>query len=383
MSFAGAVITAPAGRGDSAFSGDEEYRIALPQLPSGEAMKRAVVLHADMASRLYRLEDFRRPLGDAGVLGEVARIGAFEMSHVWLLDLRTDAAKQRLLGAGQLVVKGRKCLIVDPYRQELRVKLHWVSFGVTNDAIHRAFADYGEVKEVAHERWKMPGFDGVESTTRVVRLVLREGVSLDRLPHQLRLGGGMVLVVVPGRAPLCLRCRMTGHIRRDCRAHRCTECRAFGHERADCVRSYARAAGRRAYDDNTDDLMDEDEAEKAAAPAGTTTEQPKEVDDSTDIVPTVGNTLSPQQPSTTPPAPPQAVEPQPTAASSPPQAAGTQSAALPGRTQAGAAQAPEGDPPRRRWTPSLALLSARVRTSQRPPRTDGSDNKRRNGSNAR
>lgn len=101
-------------------------------------MKRAV--DTDMASRPYRLEDFRRPLGDAGVLGEVARIGAFQMSHVWLLDLRTDAAKQRLLGAGQLVVKGRKCLIVDPYRQELRVKLHWVSFGVTNDALHRAFA---------------------------------------------------------------------------------------------------------------------------------------------------------------------------------------------------------------------------------------------------
>lgn len=173
-------------------------------------------------------------------------------------------------------------------------------------------------------------FDGVESTTRVVRLVLREGVSLDRLPHQLQLGGGMVLIVVPGRAPLCLRCRMTGHIRRDCRAPRCTECRAFGHERADCVRSYARAAGRRAYDDNTDDLMDEDEAEKAAAPAGTTTEQPKEVDDSIDIVPTVGNTLSPQQPTTTPPAPPQEVEPQSAAPSSPPQAAGTQSAAPPG-----------------------------------------------------
>lgn len=275
MSSEGAAITALAGRGDTVVKGHEDYRIVLPQLPSGEAMKRAVVLHGDMACRPYRIEDFRKPLGDAGVLGEVARFGALQMSHVWLLDLRTDEAKKKLLDAGRLVVKGRQCIVIDPYRQELRVKLHWVSFGVTDDAIHREFTKYGEVKEVAHERWRVPGFDGVESTTRIVRLVLREGVALDRLPHQLRLGGGMVLVVVPGRAPVCLRCNKTGHIRRDCQATRCTECRAYGHERDDCVRSYARAAGRKANEEHADHIMDEDEAEEVAAPMGAPTEEVK------------------------------------------------------------------------------------------------------------
>ncbi|KAM7287688.1 uncharacterized protein ISCGN_031379 [Ixodes scapularis] len=222
---------------------------------------------------------------------------AYQMSHFWLLNLRTDEAKKKLLEAGRLTVKGRKCLVVDPYRQELRVKLHWVSFGVTNETIHRAFAEYGEVKEVAHERWKVPGFDGVESTTRIVRVVLREGVTLDRLPHQLRLGGGMVLVVVPGRPPLCLQCRMTGHIRRDCRAPRCSECRAFGDERDDCVRSYARAAGRRTNEENADHVMDEEEAEYAAAPAGAPTEDVKQ-DNAPGTVPVVESASPPKPPAT-------------------------------------------------------------------------------------
>ncbi|KAH8040032.1 hypothetical protein HPB51_009288 [Rhipicephalus microplus] len=54
----------------------------------------------------------------------------------------------------------------------------------------------------------------------------------------MRLGSGMALVVVPGRAPLCLRCRSTGHIRRDCRVPRCAGCHAFEHDQVDCTRSY-------------------------------------------------------------------------------------------------------------------------------------------------
>ncbi|KAH8031775.1 hypothetical protein HPB51_020846 [Rhipicephalus microplus] len=56
---------------------------------------------------------------------------------------------------------------------------------------------------------------------------------MDRIPHQMRLGSGTALVVVPGKAPLCLRCRNTGHICRDCRVTRCAGCRAFGHGRVD------------------------------------------------------------------------------------------------------------------------------------------------------
>ncbi|KAH8038767.1 hypothetical protein HPB51_002911 [Rhipicephalus microplus] len=81
----------------------------------------------------------------------------------------------------------------------------------------------------------------------------------------MRLESGTARVVVPGRAPLCLRCGNTGHIRRDCRLPRYAGCRAFGHELADCIRSYASAASRATNADHTELLMDEEEAERAAA----------------------------------------------------------------------------------------------------------------------
>ncbi|KAM7300575.1 uncharacterized protein ISCGN_016186 [Ixodes scapularis] len=269
----GAATTAPSGRGDSVIgnmAAISDYRIVLPSLPCGEAMKRAVILHCDIAGRPYKIEDFRQPLNNAGVIQDVGTIGAYQMSHVWLLNMRSDEAKKKLLEAGQLIIKEKTCLVIDPVRHELRVKLHWVSFDVTSDAIRRAFAEFGVVKEVTSEKWRVPGFEHAESTTRLVRLVLRDGVTLDRIPHQLRLGGGNVLVVVPGRPPSCLRCYTTGHIRKDCRVPRCSECRAFGHVQADCTRSYARAVGKGTDGgDNNELLMDEEEAERAAASEAT------------------------------------------------------------------------------------------------------------------
>lgn len=235
-------------------------------------MNRVVVLHCDVAGRPYRIDDFRQPLKDAGVIKEVCGIGAYQMSHVWLINFRTDDAKKKLLENGPLSVKGRPCLVIDPVRHELRVKLHWVAFNVTNEMIRKIFTEYGDVKEVTSDKWRVQDFESSDSTTRIVRLVLREGVTPDRLPHQLRLGPGTALVAVPGRAPMCLRCHRAGHIRRECRVPRCTECHAFGHEQADCTRSYARAVGRGLEGDNSELVMDEEEAEGAAAPA---TPEPK------------------------------------------------------------------------------------------------------------
>ncbi|KAH7938729.1 hypothetical protein HPB52_000148 [Rhipicephalus sanguineus] len=169
-----AVKAADAGCGFSCTSLPKDYRLILPPLPSGEGLRRTLVLHCDIAGRPYGINDFRKPLKDLGIIQQVSGIGAYQMSHVWLLNIKTDEAKKTLLDAGLLSVKDRPCLVVDPVRQEVRLKLHWVAFDVNAETIRRALREYGEVREVISDKWRDEDFEGVESTTRFVRLLLRE-----------------------------------------------------------------------------------------------------------------------------------------------------------------------------------------------------------------
>ncbi|KAH8036646.1 hypothetical protein HPB51_003239 [Rhipicephalus microplus] len=88
-------------------------------------------------------------------------------------------------------------------------------------------------------------------------------MKVDDLPHQVLVAGELALVVVPGRAMQCLRCHVTGHVRRDRRVPRCSKCRHYGHADADCVRTYASATGIPRADEH-DELKDVVEAEETA-----------------------------------------------------------------------------------------------------------------------
>lgn len=257
--------TAVVGREERVNGPPPGYRFLLPTLPADEGMRLCVFLHGDTTKRPYRVEDFRQPLEDAGVLKDVNGIGAYQMSHLWLVRFRTQEAKDALVEAGGMMVKGGYCAVVDPCRKEIRLKVHWVPFHIPSETLRKALSEFGEVAEVRHEEWNVPGFESAESTTRVARMVLKEGVTAEELPHLFKFYGGSVLVVVPGRAPVCLRCRRRGHIRRDCQIPRCTKCRAFGHVREDCVRTYASVTGKACEEsEDKEDIMDIEEAETMA-----------------------------------------------------------------------------------------------------------------------
>lgn len=267
MSSQGAAIAAVAGRGISADSSPDSYRVVLPPLPSGDMFLNSVLLHADITGRPYRIEDFKGELQRLGVLPALKAGGAYQMNHVWLFTFQSPDAPRKLLDARELRVKEKKCLVVDPNDGEVRLKLHWLPFHVSDEAVRRALEQYGKVSEITRDTWRTDGFAGVQSTTRFVKMTLKNGVTKDTLPHQMRVQGGNVLVLVPGRAPLCLRCKKTGHIRRDCRVPRCEECNRVGHEKENCARTYAAVTEVAVAGDFEEHAMDEEEAEAAATSA--------------------------------------------------------------------------------------------------------------------
>ncbi|XP_065311184.1 uncharacterized protein [Dermacentor albipictus] len=202
------------------------------------------------------------------VLPDVIALGAYRMSHVWAITFKDADAVKKISSIGELRVKNRRCLVIDPANQDVRLKLHWLLHNVPDEDVRVAFAPYGKVTEVGRERWRVQGMTEKGSTTRLVTLKLKAGVKLDDLPHQLSVGGELALVVVPGRPPLCLRCRGTGHIRKECRVPRCGICRRFGHEDDQCTRTYASITGPGTSEDSSEMLMDEADAEEAARVGG-------------------------------------------------------------------------------------------------------------------
>ncbi|KAM7281857.1 hypothetical protein ISCGN_002018 [Ixodes scapularis] len=263
MCSVGAVKTAASGRGISVSGSPDDYQVILPPLPNGYVVTNAVFLHCDVKGRPYKIQDFRQELQRLDVMKDLAAAGPHQMNHVWLLRLHSLAAKQRLVDAKELTVKGGRCLVIDPASLAVTLKLHWVPYDVPNVLVKKELERYGKLADVTRERFREKGFEAVESNTRIVRLTLQEGNTVDSLPHELRLEGCKVLVVVPGRAPLCLRCRRKGHIRRDCRIPRCSDCHRYGHDAEDCVKTYATMARDRSEDDHSDFLMDVAEAEEA------------------------------------------------------------------------------------------------------------------------
>lgn len=120
------------------------------------------------------------------------------MSHVWLVKLRP--AEEALVRSAGPKVKGHYCGVIDPAKQEVTLNLHWVSFDDPNEVVVRMLREFGELNEVKKDEWKVPGFDLPDSTTRTVRMVLCEGLTLDSIPDLFKYGEGAVPCVVTGRA---------------------------------------------------------------------------------------------------------------------------------------------------------------------------------------
>ncbi|KAH6943177.1 hypothetical protein HPB50_017130 [Hyalomma asiaticum] len=101
-----AATAAASGRGNALRHVPKDYRVVLPTLPSGEAMKSAVVLHCDISGRPYRIEHFRDPLKELGVIQEVLECRAFGHKKV-------DFTKSYARAVGRSTEEDRDELLMD------------------------------------------------------------------------------------------------------------------------------------------------------------------------------------------------------------------------------------------------------------------------------
>ncbi|XP_037567836.1 uncharacterized protein LOC119448682 [Dermacentor silvarum] len=232
-------LSAPGRGAAQASASSNDYRIVLPRLPTGKLVVDSVFLHADLAGRPYRAQDFRDALRNVIDLKEISSIGQFQMSHVWMVTCKSPMAKSNLVTCGDLSVKGRRCIVMDPEPTEVKMKLLWLPERLEDAYIRDSLQAYGKVKSISAESWRVSEMEEMRTLNRDVVLSLADGVGVGDVPHLLPVCGVQSLVLIPGRPPLCLRCNKVGHIRRNCRTPRCEDCRRFSHTAEECVVTYA------------------------------------------------------------------------------------------------------------------------------------------------
>ncbi|KAM7294416.1 uncharacterized protein ISCGN_023922 [Ixodes scapularis] len=111
---------------------------------------------SELSKIVVDLKNFRQELKRCAVLSEIVALGAFQMSHVWLATLRTPEAKKRLIDCKELKVKDLRCVVIDPSSTEVRLRLHWVPYHVTDDAVSKFLEPYGKFVEVARQQDEAP-----------------------------------------------------------------------------------------------------------------------------------------------------------------------------------------------------------------------------------
>ncbi|KAL3877962.1 hypothetical protein ACJMK2_035603 [Sinanodonta woodiana] len=103
------------------------------------------------------------------------------------------------------------------YLARLRVELHihWLPLYINDKLIADILLEYGEILVISRDKTILLESVNVENGTRVVTLETTD-MECRRIPHIVSLGPCGFLITMKGRPPLCLKCRDSGHLRKDC-----------------------------------------------------------------------------------------------------------------------------------------------------------------------
>ncbi|KAG0425114.1 hypothetical protein HPB47_027698 [Ixodes persulcatus] len=243
-----------------------------------------------MSGRPYKATDFKEVLFSMIDRTDLIALGPYQMSHVWMAVFANGAAKCKIKACEELEIKQKRCLVIDPTKDEIKMKLLWLPPQLPDIEIKKVLEPFGTVKDISREKWRFSDLEETDTLTRIVTLALKDHLTVDKVPHTLNIYGVNTLVVIPGRPPLCLRCKAIGHIRRQCSTPRCTQCWRFGHSTEECIVTYATKLQGNASPmaDVSEHIMDVDEMfTKDLEPVGESQESHKNTSSSgaSDLVP--------------------------------------------------------------------------------------------------
>ena len=203
--------------------------------------RRSVILSGKQDGKPFAREDFSSPLVSIleNVKVNVASFGPLARNTEWFLSLKSDIAKDKMLSAGSMKVRGTTFYISSADTSQFPARIHWAPPFIPNAAIAQALHDTCTVQSMKMETSTAKGFEGIPTGIR--RFVLAG--NKEDIPHTFfivcpKTGERFeILVIIAGRSPLCFRCKNTGHFRSECVAQYCRKCGIYGHPFETCKRA--------------------------------------------------------------------------------------------------------------------------------------------------
>ena len=190
-----------------------------------ERLKEAsLILTGPYDGRPYNRSDILQGISAAlnsteAVSTHVLALGPLNKNHEWYLTLKSIETKDKLLDRGSISVKDKLFRIRSADKRKFIARIHWAPVYVTNEDIKAALSFFTpEIISINHEMCSAAGLEGVATGVRNVRMVGNRAT----LPHMLSvLEPGTdhyweCLVTVPEHPPLCLKCKLIGHLRKKC-----------------------------------------------------------------------------------------------------------------------------------------------------------------------
>src|ERR1043165_6925382 len=134
------------------------------------------------------------------------------------MTFKTVNHKTTFLSYGDFEIRGFKCSITDINRTRYKVRAHWTPYYVPMQNLTDILTREGvKVISATFDKSVVKGMEEVDSLLRTITV---ECDTPSSIPHVVNWHfhgkTGQTLFTMTGRPPVCLKCKLAGHIRRDC-----------------------------------------------------------------------------------------------------------------------------------------------------------------------
>jgi hypothetical protein len=202
--------------------------------------------------------------GSAG-LQTLEACGPSSAPNIWFLTFASKDAKEMFAAAGDFVTKEGLQAKVEGRKVNTKqwIKIHWVPYHVPMAQAIKQLEQIQGVTIIAASYDKVTGHDGMEHVRSLLRTVLVEAPDVGKIPYSIRWShdgeSGTALVTMKNRPPVCLKCNIMGHVRKDCQTAKCAVCSQWGHNNPQCTqkRAFTAVVSGPSLDQQAD-IVDED-----------------------------------------------------------------------------------------------------------------------------